>query len=45
MSNEALARYGISRHTKIRALRQLEATGLVTIEHHPGKAIVVRLLA
>jgi hypothetical protein len=45
ISNEALARYGIGRHTKLRALRQLEAAGLVTLEHHPGKAVVVRLLA
>jgi hypothetical protein len=44
MSNEALARYGISRHVKLRALRQLEAAGLVALERHLGKAIVVTLL-
>jgi hypothetical protein len=44
MSNEALARYGISRHVKLRALRQLETAGLVTLERHLGKGIVVTLL-
>jgi hypothetical protein len=45
MSNEVLARYGVTRHIKMRALRQLKAAGLVTVERHPGKATVVRLLA
>jgi hypothetical protein len=45
MSNEALAQYGISRYTKRRALRQLEAAGLVAIKHLPGKAMIVTLLS
>jgi hypothetical protein len=45
MSNEALAQYGISRYAKMRALRQLEAAGLVEIGCRRGQAITVRLLA
>ena len=44
MSNEVLMRYDVSGKVKRCALRQLEAAGLVTVEHHPGKAPRVTLL-
>jgi hypothetical protein len=44
MSNEVLARYGVSGKVKRSALRQLEAAGLVTVERHLGKAPRVTLL-
>jgi Bacterial regulatory proteins, gntR family len=44
VSNETLAKYGVSRKTKDAALRQLEAAGLITVERHSGKAPLVRLL-
>lgn len=43
MSNEALAEYRISRYAKMRTLRQLEAAGLVSVDHCSGKAPVIRL--
>jgi len=44
VSNEALARYGVSRKVKTAALRQLEAAGLITVKRCVGKAPVVTLL-
>jgi hypothetical protein len=45
MSNGRLAKLGISRETKRRALLQLEAAGLVTVDRHRGRAPVVTLVA
>ena len=44
MSNEALAKYGVSRKIKGSALRQLESAGLIAVERRSGKAPAVRLL-
>jgi len=44
LSNTALARYGVSRETKRRALAKLEAAGLLTAERRPGRATIVTLL-
>ena len=33
--NRVLAKYGVSREVKRRALRQLEAAGLITVERRP----------
>jgi hypothetical protein len=44
MSNEVLARYGVSRKLKAGALRQLEAAGLITVKRCAGKAPLVTLL-
>jgi hypothetical protein len=44
VSNEKLARYGVSRRMKDLALRQLEVSGLITVKRHPGKAPLVRRL-
>jgi hypothetical protein len=44
VSNEVLARYGVSRKLKSAALRQLEAAGLVTVKRCAGKAPLVTLL-
>jgi hypothetical protein len=38
MSNEVLAKHGISRKVKALALRQLGRAGLITIERRHGKA-------
>ena len=44
LSNAALARYGVSRETKRRALAKLEAAGLIKVERRPGRATIVTLL-
>jgi hypothetical protein len=44
VSNAALARYGISRGMKRRALQKLEAAGLIKTERLPGRATIVTLL-
>jgi len=44
LSNTALARYGVSRETKRRALAKLEAAGLIKVERRPGRATIVTLL-
>src|SRR5262245_22473288 len=37
LSNEEVAALGVDRHAKSRALKHLEAAGLVTVEHHRGR--------
>jgi hypothetical protein len=44
VSNASLAKYGISRGMKRRALPKLEAAGLIKIERQSGRAMVVTLL-
>lgn len=44
ISNETLARYGISRKMKALALRELEQTGLISVQRHVGRAPSVTLL-
>jgi hypothetical protein len=44
LSNAALVKYGINRETKRRALAELKAAGLITIEQTPGQAPIVTLL-
>ena len=44
LSNTALARYGVSRETKRRALAKLEAAGLIMVERRLGRATIVTLL-
>lgn len=44
LSNEIMKRYGISRHTKYRALATLEAAGIVTIEWQNKQAPMVTLV-
>jgi hypothetical protein len=41
--NGALAKYGVSRKVKSLALRQLEASGLITIERRTRKTPIVTL--
>ena len=44
LSNAKLAKYGISREVKRRALAALETAGLITVDRHHGRAPVVTLL-
>jgi DNA-binding transcriptional ArsR family regulator len=44
LSNELLARYGVSRKVKYRALRRLREAGIVDIQNSPGRAMIVTLL-
>jgi len=44
VSNVPLARYGINRWMKYRALAKLEAAGLIKVEYGPGRATIVTLL-
>lgn len=44
LSNKSLRDHGVSRMTKLRALRELEEAGLITVERHLGRATVVTLL-
>lgn len=41
--NGALAKYGISREIKRRALKQLESAGLITVERPSRKTVIVTL--
>jgi hypothetical protein len=41
--NDALAKLGVKRMAKLRALRQLEAAGLITVKWHARKTPVVTL--
>jgi hypothetical protein len=41
LSNERLSRYGVTRETKRRALAEMEAAGLITVERRRGRAPVV----
>jgi hypothetical protein len=42
--NGALAKYGVGRLSKCRALRQYEAAGLITVQWRPKKTPLVTLL-
>jgi hypothetical protein len=42
--SEALAKYGVPRETKRRALRQLEGGGLISLEQQPRKTPLATLL-
>jgi hypothetical protein len=44
LPNGILARYGVSRETKRRALKQLAAAGVITVEQRPRKTPLVTLL-
>ena len=44
VSNEALAKYGVSRKVKYLGLEQLEKAGLVSVKRHGNKAPIVQLL-
>ena len=43
LSNEWLGRYGIDRHTKYRAFRQLEGAALISTTNLPGRATGVTI--
>jgi hypothetical protein len=43
LSNKKLAGYGVTHDTKRRALRELEAAGLITVEQNGKRAPVVTL--
>jgi hypothetical protein len=44
LSNEVIKHYGVSRHTKYRALATLEAAGIIAVEWQNGRAPLVTLL-
>lgn len=44
LSNIALIEFDITRYSKMRALKNLEHTGLVTVERHRGCAPIVTIL-
>jgi hypothetical protein len=44
LSNAMLARYGVSREVKRRALATLESCGLIAVERRHGRAPVVTLI-
>jgi hypothetical protein len=44
LSNEALARYGISRKIKLKALEALEVAGLIKVDRTSGRASIVTLI-
>jgi hypothetical protein len=44
LSNKVLARYGVSRYTKYRALARLEKAGLIRVLQSPGRAPAIKLL-
>jgi hypothetical protein len=44
LSNEWLAKQGVSRKVKTRVLRDLEAGGLIKIERAPGRAPLISLI-
>jgi hypothetical protein len=44
LSNIAAAKEGLSRHSKWRALRELENLGLVVLEKRPKKSPTIRLM-
>jgi hypothetical protein len=44
LSNAALAKYGVSREVKRRALAALEAAGLIRVERQHGRAPFVTLI-
>ena len=44
LSNALLARYGVHRNTKYRALTELEAAGLIRLERRGKQALRITLL-
>ena len=42
--NARLAKLGVSKHTKLRALREMEAAGLIRVTWPPGKTTRVTLI-
>jgi Bacterial regulatory proteins, gntR family len=44
VSNAVLAKYGVSREVKRRALASLESSGLIVVERRHGRAPVVTLI-
>jgi hypothetical protein len=42
--NARLAKFGVSKHTKLRALREMEAAGLIRVTWSPGKTTRVTLI-
>jgi hypothetical protein len=44
LPNERLQKYGVSRFAKARALRELEAAGLIQVEREDRKSPTVTLL-
>jgi hypothetical protein len=45
LSNAVLAKYGVNREVKRRALKALEASGLIQVERRHGRAPVVTLVS
>jgi hypothetical protein len=43
VSQSALAKYGVNKKAKAKALTQLAAAGWITIERKPGRATVVKV--
>ena len=41
LANKALENRGVGRRAKWKALKDLEALGLVSVERHPGKSLLV----
>ena len=44
LSHRRLARFHVGRHVAYRALKKLEAVGLVRLQRHPGRCPVVALV-
>jgi DNA-binding FadR family transcriptional regulator len=44
LSNSVLAKYGVTREVKRRALAALESSGLILVERRHGRAPVVTLI-
>ena len=44
LTNVLLQQFGVDRHAKARALRQLEAAGLVAVSRKPGRSPMVTIL-
>ena len=45
LSNNVARGVGLDRRAKWRALRELELRGLVSVERHPGRSPIVRLMS
>ena len=45
LSNSNALGLGLARRTKWRVLRELERRGLVSIERHPGRSPIIRLMS
>jgi hypothetical protein len=44
LANKTLLEWGVRRNTKTRTLETLEKTGLITVQHRPGKSPIVTIL-